>query len=405
MATGSLELAPRGGWPGEQGDASPLGPPEQALLARLVSAQELDARGPRRWIVRYGDAYYVAPDPIGRALAAFLAAAPNLAAAEAAYREAVPQAAGMPSFSEALRLFLAQVQASPPSGRRRREGYWLFRWPLLPARWADALASRFAWLFRPLPCTVGLLLASAGLFLLLASDPRAAALPGASPVLVFGLLLAIVLWHEVGHCAGAWMGGVRSGGIGVGVYLVFPVFFADVRHSWCVPRRSRLLVDGGGLYFQYLATGLLAGASALSHWPPGRQAVLASAFLMLHTLNPCIKMDGYWLLSDLLGYYNLHERAFGARPAAEVVPRRFLTAYRLAVIAFFLLLAGASLRVLPAHLQQVAELWTSPSRDGWEGIVEAAQRGLSTLVLLLPGLVLLASLGPLTRLFRLLRRP
>jgi putative peptide zinc metalloprotease protein len=33
-----------------------------------------------------------------------------------------------------------------------------------------------------------------------------------------------------------------------------------------------------------------------------------SHLLMLHTLNPVLKFDGYWLLTDLTGSRNLHQR-------------------------------------------------------------------------------------------------
>ncbi len=35
-------------------------------------------------------------------------------------------------------------------------------------------------------------------------------------------------------------------------------------------------------------------------------AITWTHFLMLHTLNPVLKYDGYWLLTDLAGIPNLH---------------------------------------------------------------------------------------------------
>ena len=47
-----------------------------------------------------------------------------------------------------------------------------------------------------------------------------------------------------------------------------------------------------------------------------------SHFLVLNTLNPVLKYDGYWLLSDLSGSYNLHQRMrANARRCASAMRR------------------------------------------------------------------------------------
>jgi hypothetical protein len=48
--------------------------------------------------------------------------------------------------------------------------------------------------------------------------------------------------------------------------------------------------------------------------------VAASAFRLLINLNPLIKLDGYYLLSNALGIHNLRKRAF-------VTPRVFTSTY------------------------------------------------------------------------------
>jgi putative peptide zinc metalloprotease protein len=140
---------------------------------------------------------------------------------------------------------------------------------------------------------------------------RALGTPATSPAArdmaaAFALTVAGVVVHELGHLAACHRYGARHGGMGVGLYWCFPTLYAEVHSAWLLPRLQRAVVDIGGLYFQsgyvlalgaiYLGTGADAvlGAIAWSH------------VLMLHTLNPVLKFDGYWLLADLTGTHNLH---------------------------------------------------------------------------------------------------
>lgn len=125
-------------------------------------------------------------------------------------------------------------------------------------------------------------------------------------VLGFALTLAGIFVHEVGHLAACRRFGAPHGGIGIGLYWCLPAFYAEVHGAWLLPRRQRAAVDAGGVYLQAVFVGLL-GACQLA-WPSPAllYAIAWSHFLMLHTLNPVMKFDGYWLLCDLAGVHNLH---------------------------------------------------------------------------------------------------
>lgn len=133
---------------------------------------------------------------------------------------------------------------------------------------------------------------------------------GTLQVLVAMMLTLIgTLWHEIGHVSACHRFGVPNGGIGFGFYWFVPTFYAEVGSAWRLPQFQRAAVDAGGLYFQsaYLIfVGLWALVAAD---PSTAMAVLwLSHFMMLYTLNPVLKFDGYWLLTDLSGSVNLHER-------------------------------------------------------------------------------------------------
>jgi putative peptide zinc metalloprotease protein len=121
------------------------------------------------------------------------------------------------------------------------------------------------------------------------------------------LVIAGVAVHELGHLSACSRYGAAHGGIGIGVYWCLPVFYAEVHGAWLLTRPQRAVVDIGGIYFQCLF--LLGAAAAWLVYPSATLllALWASHVLVLNTLNPVLKYDGYWLLSDLSGRHNLHE--------------------------------------------------------------------------------------------------
>jgi putative peptide zinc metalloprotease protein len=91
-----------------------------------------------------------------------------------------------------------------------------------------------------------------------------------------------------------------------------------------------------GLGAAYLASGAT----------PFVEAMAWTHFLMLHTLNPVLKYDGYWLLTDLGGMANLHEQIrASARQVWQAVRRvahaRWPTIKQLALLSTFGVMAAA----------------------------------------------------------------
>jgi putative peptide zinc metalloprotease protein len=136
----------------------------------------------------------------------------------------------------------------------------------------------------------------------------AEALSGAEVMCAVALTLLGVLAHELGHLAACVRFGATHGGIGVGLYWCMPVFYAEVNGAWTLPRVQRAAVDAGGVYVQCIYVLSLGAIYLATHAPAIREAIAWTFFLMLHTLNPVLKYDGYWLLTDLAGTPNLHAR-------------------------------------------------------------------------------------------------
>ncbi|WP_095054518.1 biotin/lipoyl-binding protein [Pseudomonas sp. Irchel s3b2] len=200
--------------------------------------------------------------------------------------------------------------------------YLFFRIPL----WRpDAFLNRaWPWLerFGPralrygLPATLGL-----GVFLVsrdwqrfIATFPHLFSLGGA---LAFAVALFFAkLCHEFGHAFMAKRAGCRVQSMGVAFMVLLPMFYTDVSDAWRVnDRRARLLIGAGGVLAE-----LVLACIALLTWSllpdgPGRTAafMLASATwitTLVINLNPFMRFDGYFLLSDFWEVENLQGRAF-----------------------------------------------------------------------------------------------
>jgi putative peptide zinc metalloprotease protein len=124
--------------------------------------------------------------------------------------------------------------------------------------------------------------------------------------LVFGLLAITMLCHELGHLSACARSGSAHGGMGVGLYWMFPAMYAEVSQAWRMSPRARVLVDVGGLYFQAFAVIAIGVYAILADDALAYRLLWLVTFTMLHTLNPFFKFDGYWLLSDATGLTNLH---------------------------------------------------------------------------------------------------
>ncbi len=179
--------------------------------------------------------------------------------------------------------------------------------------------------------------------------------------LIFGLALFLSKGvHELGHAYTAKRYGVRVPTMGLAFLVLWPVLYTDTSEAWKLPdRRQRIAIAAAGMTAEL---GLAALATLLwSFLPEGplRGAVFLIAtttwvLTLLINLSPMMRFDGYYLLSDLLGIENLHERSFRLgkwklrqvllglqAPCPEVLParrQRFLIGFAYAVWTYRLTL-------------------------------------------------------------------
>jgi putative peptide zinc metalloprotease protein len=196
-----------------------------------------------------------------------------------------------------------------PEQRAQAECPIRFRQRIVPTHALKALLLPLRWLFtRPVAAAVITTLVLIELLVFQREHEATPSLSGTQIVCSVALTMLGVVVHELGHLTACSRFGARHGGIGLGLYWCMPVLYAEVSGAWMLPRLQRAIVDAGGVYFQCVYLIGLGAAYLASGATPFLEAMTWTHFLMLHTLNPVLKYDGYWLLTDLAGMPNLHEQ-------------------------------------------------------------------------------------------------
>ena len=126
----------------------------------------------------------------------------------------------------------------------------------------------------------------------------------------FILSITGITIHEFGHASAAAYFGSKHGGIGGGFYLFMPVYFADVTDIWKLTKHQRIIVNLAGMYFELVYVNVLISIGFLLNYK--LLIVLSFIFSMsiIHSLNPFIRSDGYWVLSDAIEKPNLMSHGF-----------------------------------------------------------------------------------------------
>ncbi len=135
--------------------------------------------------------------------------------------------------------------------------------------------------------------------------------------LYFGLALIFInILHEIGHGAIAKAFGCRVREMGVALIFLLPVAYCDTSDAWRLPsRQKRLAIAAAGIGIELLLAVCAALAWLVLPDGVGRTiayfvAVTSLLSSVLINLNPCLKFDGYYLLSDWLGIDNLQQKSF-----------------------------------------------------------------------------------------------
>jgi putative peptide zinc metalloprotease protein len=221
-------------------------------------------------------------------------------------------------------------------------------------------------------------------------------------VLMFALTALSAGFHEFGHAAACRYGGASPGVIGGGVYLVWPAFYTDVTDSYRLSRGGRLRTDLGGLYFNMLFSLATVGVWAMTHYAPLLVLVPLQMVQMTHQLLPFVRLDGYYILSDLTGVPDLfarikptllsllpnretHEKVQVLKPWVRVVVTVWVLMV-IPVIGFSVTMAVIGLpRILATAADSVSKQWHGMTHAFSQGHYMGATAGaLATFAVALP---------------------
>jgi putative peptide zinc metalloprotease protein len=188
-----------------------------------------------------------------------------------------------------------------------------FRVAAVPARLTKALTTIFYPFFYPpviLAALAGLVAVDIWFFFIhgAAQSTRELLYNPVLLLMVLGLVVLATALHEIGHATATRYGGAEPGVMGAGIYVVWPAFYTDVTDAYRLSRSGRLRVDLGGVYFNALFILGIVGVYALTGFEPLLVLVVVQHLQILQQFLPFLRLDGYYILSDLTGVPDMFQR-------------------------------------------------------------------------------------------------
>ena len=208
-----------------------------------------------------------------------------------------------------------------PQGRFRGNIFYLRFKVFDPDKFFERLLPRIRWAFTPQFAWFSISVILLGALVTVMSWPEIhRSLPKLYRVeslfLAWLTFVSIVVGHEFSHGLTCKYFGGRVHEIGMLLIFLQPGMYCNVSDAWLFPdKRNRLLVTLAGAWFE-----IFCWALATLAWRVTDPATLLNYLAMvvattlgiksLFNLNPLIKLDGYYLLSDFLEMPNLRRNAF-----------------------------------------------------------------------------------------------
>jgi putative peptide zinc metalloprotease protein len=134
--------------------------------------------------------------------------------------------------------------------------------------------------------------------------------------LAYVILCAATFLHEIAHAVACRRYGGEVREMGILIYFFQLGAYTNVSDAWLMPaRRHRIIVSLAGVYIEGFLFAIAIAVWAYTPWFSAANKisfVLAVIFAMRVVLNlfPLLKLDGYFVLSDLVGVKNLRPKSF-----------------------------------------------------------------------------------------------
>lgn len=189
-----------------------------------------------------------------------------------------------------------------------------------PDRWLDQVLPFTRFLFRPWFVAMWAI-AVLACIAIIAGDfarfqqPWESLLAVRNVVLTLVLVLVLKVWHELGHALSCKYFGGSVPEWGSILIVGTPCAYVDTSAAWGFHKRfDRIAVNLAGIYFESLAAIAaviiwMSTEPGLIHAAAHQTILIATVVTFLFNLNPLMKFDGYYVLSDWLGLPNLKQLA------------------------------------------------------------------------------------------------
>jgi len=205
-----------------------------------------------------------------------------------------------------------QILTEEENGKVQKKGKYLhLQVPFFSPSVAGALSAPFGFLYsaRLFFVLITILAGVVGLILMSYPPQQAFEWSNVNLLLLACLVYPSVLIHELGHIAACRAANIEHGEVGFAFYLIFPVLYSDVSNIWQVPKKRRIIVNLAGATNELL----YAVSLFLIFYFTGNKTLLTAFYLIslkiLFELNPFVRMDGYWIFSDITNTPNLLPKA------------------------------------------------------------------------------------------------
>ena len=123
------------------------------------------------------------------------------------------------------------------------------------------------------------------------------------------LLFITSLVHELGHIIAAKKYNAEVHEVGFGIYSIFPVFYVELGEAWKLSTEKRIIINFSGIFTQLVVGFIFFMLYAFTNNSIFIHTFHTNFLIAIVNLNPFMKFDGYWVISDFLDEKNLIEKS------------------------------------------------------------------------------------------------
>lgn len=126
-------------------------------------------------------------------------------------------------------------------------------------------------------------------------------------VLYFTFLILNIAMHELGHIVFCIASGRKVKGIGIKLNYYIPMFFVDTSDICMRSKKYKVLTSLGGVYFNSLIGLTVIIIGYVIDNAAFQSLSYISFFFVISNLVPFIKLDGYYIIADIMDVNNLEK--------------------------------------------------------------------------------------------------